>query len=81
MTTMGSVTFSADATRARDIVARGEADAVAFGRLFSSNPDLPERLRHGWPLTPYDRQAFWGDTDYHHTDYQPTIAPIPHRRR
>jgi N-ethylmaleimide reductase len=78
---MGSVTFSADATGARDIVARGEADAVAFGRLFSSNPDLPERLRHGWPLTPYDRQAFWGDTDYHHTDYQPTIAPIPHRRR
>jgi N-ethylmaleimide reductase len=71
MTTMGSVTFFADATRARDIVARGEADAVAFGRLFSSNPDLPERLRHGWPLTPYDRQAFWGDTEYHHTDYQP----------
>ena len=72
MTTMGSVTFSADATGARDIVARGEADdAVAFGRLFSSNPDLPERLRHGWPLTPYDRQAFWGGTDYHYTDYQP----------
>jgi 2,4-dienoyl-CoA reductase-like NADH-dependent reductase (Old Yellow Enzyme family) len=48
MTTMGSVTFSADATGARDIVARGEADdAVAFGRLLSSNPDLPERLRHG----------------------------------
>ena len=71
MTTMGSVTFSADATGARDIVARGEADAVAFGRVFSSNPDLPERLRHGWPLTPYDRQAFWGGTDYHYTDYQP----------
>jgi 2,4-dienoyl-CoA reductase-like NADH-dependent reductase (Old Yellow Enzyme family) len=32
----------------------GEADAVAFGRLFSSNPDLPSRLHHGWPLTPYD---------------------------
>jgi N-ethylmaleimide reductase len=47
MTTMGSVTFSADATGAHDIVARGVADAVAFGRLFSSNPDLPERLRHG----------------------------------
>lgn len=71
MTTMGSVTFSADATGARDIVARGVADAVAFGRLFSSNPDLPERLRHGWPLTPYDRQAFWGGTNSHYTDYQP----------
>jgi N-ethylmaleimide reductase len=71
MTTMGSVTFSADATGAHDIVARGEADAVAFGRLFSCNPGLPERLRHGWPVTPYDRQAFWGGTDYHYTDYQP----------
>jgi N-ethylmaleimide reductase len=71
MTTMGSVTFSADATGAHDSVARGVADAVAFGRLFSSNPGLPERLCHGWPLTPYDRQAFWGGTDYHYTDYQP----------
>lgn len=41
----------------------GEADAVAFGRLFSSNPDLPSRLHHGWPLTPYDRDAFWGGTE------------------
>jgi N-ethylmaleimide reductase len=71
MATMGSVTFSVDATGARDIVARGEADAVAVGRLFSSNPVLPEGLRHGWPLTPYDRQAFWGGIDYHYTDYQP----------
>jgi N-ethylmaleimide reductase len=60
-----------DATGARNIVGRGEADAVVFGRLFSSNPDLPARLQHGWPLTPYDRDAFWGGTEHHYSDYLP----------
>ncbi|KAL7276770.1 hypothetical protein RUND412_000235 [Rhizina undulata] len=38
----------------------GEIDAVAFGRYFISNPDLPERLRKGLPLAPYDRSTFYG---------------------
>ena len=29
---------------AEQLVASGEADAVAFGRLFLANPDLPERF-------------------------------------
>jgi len=60
-----------DGVGAGDIVRRGDADLVAFGRLFSSNPDLSARLRDGWPLTPYDRDAFWGGTDHHYSDYQP----------
>ncbi|KAJ5246308.1 12-oxophytodienoate reductase [Penicillium chermesinum] len=35
-------------------------DAVAFGRYFISNPDLPRRLKEGLPLTPYDRSTFYG---------------------
>ena len=31
-------------------VAAGKADAIAFGRLFISNPDLVERIRTGAPL-------------------------------
>jgi N-ethylmaleimide reductase len=58
-----------DRAGAEDVVSRGDADLVAFGRYFSSNPDLPARLRNGWPLTPYDRDAFWGGTDYHYSDY------------
>ena len=54
---------------AEEILRRGDADLVAFGRWFASNPDLPERLRHGHPLTPYDRNAFWGGSEYHYTDY------------
>lgn len=37
--------FTADS--ARRIIEAGDADLVAFGRLFISNPDLPERLRVG----------------------------------
>jgi 2,4-dienoyl-CoA reductase-like NADH-dependent reductase (Old Yellow Enzyme family) len=43
---------------AQAIVASGDADLVAFGRHFSSNPDLPYRLKHKLPLTPYVRAAF-----------------------
>jgi N-ethylmaleimide reductase len=56
---------------ANDIVRRDDADLVAFGRLFSSNSDLPRRLQHGWPLAPYDREAFWGGTELHYSDYRP----------
>jgi N-ethylmaleimide reductase len=35
--------------RAAEIVAGDEADAVAFGRLFHANPDLPARIRKGGP--------------------------------
>lgn len=33
--------------------------AVVFGRHFISNPDLPFRLRHKLPLSPYDRASFY----------------------
>ncbi|KAI5917476.1 NADPH dehydrogenase [Camillea tinctor] len=32
---------------------------VVFGRYFISTPDLPFRLKHGLPLTPYDRSKFY----------------------
>jgi N-ethylmaleimide reductase len=50
-------------------IAQGHADAVAFGRIFISNPDLPNRLRHGYPLTPYNRATFYGGEAVGYTDY------------
>ena len=47
----------------------GHADAVAFGRIFISNPDLPRRLREGLPLTPYNRATFYGGDAAGYTDY------------
>jgi N-ethylmaleimide reductase len=47
----------------------GHADAIAFGRIFISNPDLPRRLQHGFPLTPYNRATFYGGDVAGYTDY------------
>ncbi len=50
-------------------IAQGHADAIAFGRIFISNPDLPRRLQHGFPLTPYNRATFYGGNEAGYTDY------------
>ena len=50
-------------------IAAGHADAIAFGRIFISNPDLPRRLREGFPLTPYNRATFYGGDVAGYTDY------------
>ncbi|WP_456656448.1 alkene reductase [Bradyrhizobium sp. JR3.5] len=54
---------------AEAIVTFGDADLVAFGRHFISNPDLPERIRQGLPLTRYDRSTFYGGDARGYTDY------------
>ena len=63
-----------DGDSAEAIVASGDADLVAFGRHFSSNPDLPYRLQHKLPLTPYVRAAFWGGDEKHYSDF-PSYSP------
>ncbi|QWT22162.1 alkene reductase [Bacillus sp. NP157] len=54
---------------AEAILRKGDADLVAFGRYFTSNPDLPDRFLHNHPLTPYVREAFWGGTELYYTDF------------
>src|SRR6202453_171321 len=46
------------------------ADAIAFGRLFLANPDLVERIRENYPLTPADRSTFYGGAEHGYTDYK-----------
>ncbi len=58
-----------DRQSAMAIVDAGQADLVAFGRHFTSNPDLPYRLRQDLPLTPYVRDAFWGGTEKDYVDF------------
>ncbi|MFD0982738.1 alkene reductase [Tropicimonas aquimaris] len=59
--------FNGDSAQA--MVAEGAADAIAFGRFFISNPDLPERLRLGADLTPYDRPTFYTPGAEGYIDY------------
>ena len=47
----------------------GRADAIAFGRLFIANPDLPRRLMEDRPLNSYDRSTFYGGKEHGYIDY------------
>lgn len=58
-----------NAENAKQAVESGQADAVAFGRLFIANPDLPERLKSGAPLNKYDRSTFYGGAEKGYIDY------------
>jgi N-ethylmaleimide reductase len=58
-----------DPGSAEAAVRDGVADLVAIGRFFSSNPDLPHRIRHDLPLTPYDRNTFYAFDAKGYTDF------------
>jgi len=58
--------------RAEQALQQGEADMVAFGRLFIANPDLPERFAQGATLNQPDPDTFYGGNEAGYTDY-PTL--------
>jgi N-ethylmaleimide reductase len=55
-----------DATQALQV---GEADAIAFGRPFLANPDLPERFAKRTPLNPANPTTFYTPGPVGYTDY------------
>ena len=55
------------------VLAAGEADAVAFGKLFIANPDLPRRFRLEAPLNAWNAATFYADGPEGYTDY-PELA-------
>jgi 2,4-dienoyl-CoA reductase-like NADH-dependent reductase (Old Yellow Enzyme family) len=55
-----------DATQA---LRAGEADAIAFGRAFLANPDLPARFAKRAPLNPADPKTFYTPGPVGYTDY------------
>lgn len=58
---------------AQQLLASGEADAVAFGQLFIANPDLPRRLQLDAPLNTPNPETFYHATADGYTDY-PALA-------
>lgn len=53
------------------------ADAIAFGRLFLANPDLPTRFALRSKLNAYDRSTFYGGTERGYTDYPALRESLP----
>jgi N-ethylmaleimide reductase len=62
-----------DLALAEKVLAANEADLIAFGKPFISNPDLVERLRTGAQLNEFDKATFYGGGAKGYTDY-PTLA-------
>lgn len=58
-----------DAERGERAVSDGSADAVAYGRLFLANPDLPKRLSRRGPLNEPDTGSFYGGDERGYLDY------------
>lgn len=56
-TLVGNVGYTSESAAAA--IAKGDADLIAFGRPFISNPDLVERFRNGWPLAEPAPMADW----------------------
>lgn len=54
---------------ATKVLATSEADLIAFGKPFISNPDLVERLKKGAPLNAPDKATFYGGGAKGYTDY------------
>ena len=48
---------------AEGMIRSGAADLACFGRLYMSNPDLPERFANNWPTAPEaEYPTWWGPT-------------------
>ena len=63
-----------DLELANDHLESDEADLFAFGKLFISNPDLVERLKHGLPLAELNPATLYGGGAEGYTDYPSYIG-------
>lgn len=50
-------------------ISQGHADAVAYGKKFLANPDLPRRFMLNAPLNEPDPATFYGGTEAGYIDY------------
>ena len=58
-----------DKARGNAAIASGQADAIAFGVPFITNPDLVERYKTDAPLNAADEATFYGGNEKGYTDY------------
>lgn len=58
---MGNVGYTQESAEAA--IANGDADMIAFGRPYISNPDLVERFTNDWPLAESSDMSTWYSYD------------------
>ncbi|SFV16059.1 2,4-dienoyl-CoA reductase [Methylobacterium sp. 174MFSha1.1] len=60
-----------DGARGQAALDAGAADAIAFGRPFIANPDLPRRIAEGLPLSADDTETWYTGGAKGYVDYPP----------
>ncbi|MEZ9864687.1 alkene reductase [Vibrio breoganii] len=58
-----------DAEKGAEAIQENTTDMVGFGRPFISNPDLPNRIKKGYPLAPHNPETLFGGAEQGLTDY------------
>ena len=58
-----------DQASAQKAIGEGKADAVAFGKLFLANPDLPQRFAQGAALNAWNTKTFYSGGAEGYVDY------------
>lgn len=58
-----------DQEKGNQIIEDGLADLVSFGRLFISNPDLPERFENNAPIAEWNEETFYTPGEKGYIDY------------
>jgi len=67
---IGNCGYTKDTAEER--IAEGNADLIAFGRPYITNPDLPERFMNKWPINPSEDMSLWyTPSPEGYTDYMP----------
>ena len=65
-----------DAAKGQQALDSGVADAIAFGRPFLANPDLPRRLQEGLPLNDDVMATWYSQGPEGYTDYPFVEEPV-----
>ncbi|TKG24635.1 alkene reductase [Vibrio breoganii] len=58
-----------DAEKGAEAIQENTTDMVGFGRPFISNPDLPNRIKKGYPLASHNPETLFGGAEQGLTDY------------
>ncbi len=68
----GSIILAGSMTKekAEKLINAGTIDVAGFGEPFISNPDLVDRLKNNWELTPPDRNLHYGLGNHGYTDWE-----------
>ena len=58
-----------DHEKGTQAISDGVTDMVGFGRPFVANPDLPNRIKNGYPLATHNPETLFGGAEQGLTDY------------